>query len=175
MVANGYTSLPVALQKLGEKADGVLTMALGERFANSNPLRQTLTTYEHASGIEGGYGFFAPAIPNSYKLVFQLTYSDGGVEYELPRVRSEAAGLRLSGLFDQIAIVRYAALRELMLKMLAYSAWQLHPEATKIRAVFGEIRMPSVVEAKRGEKETYRFMYAYDFSFATEAGEMQSR
>ena len=95
MVANGYTSLPVALQKLGEKADGVLTMALGERFANSSPLRQTLTTYEHASGIEGGYGFFAPAVPNSYKLVFQLTYSDGRVGYELPRVRSEAAGLRL--------------------------------------------------------------------------------
>ena len=45
------------------------------------------------AGIETGYGYFAPNVPGGYRLVFELHYPDGRVEYELPSVSSAAAGL----------------------------------------------------------------------------------
>ena len=64
--------------------------------AASNPVRQALATYLHIAGIETGYGYFAPNVPGSYKLVFELHYPDGRVEYELPSVSSAAAGVACS-------------------------------------------------------------------------------
>ena len=166
LVAGGLTSLPEWMQKCTERAESAIPSTFGNGTDGLGRLDQVLTTYEHAAGIESGYGFFAPAVPNSYKLVFQITYDDGHIEYELPHVNDEAAGLRVSSLLEQIAAMRYDPLREMILKMLAYASWQEHPTACKIRAVFGFVRIPSLAEFRRGETESYHFMYAYDFSFA---------
>jgi hypothetical protein len=168
LVAGGHTSLPEWMQKCAEQAESAKAAGLGSGAALSSRLSRVLIAYEHAAGIESGYGFFAPAVPNSYKLVFQITYDDGHVEYELPHVNDEAAGLRVSSLLEQIGAVRYDPLRELILKMLAYASWQEHPTACKIRAVFGFVRIPSLAEFRRGETESYHFMYAYDFTFAAQ-------
>lgn len=140
-------------------------LGLGQDLSLSNPFRKALTAYQHATGIEGGYGFFAPNVPSSYKLVFELHYADGRVEYDLPHVSNAASGLRLTSLLDRIGRSQYEPLRELMLKMLAYAMWQEHPEATDIRAVFGYVDVPTIAELRAGTKETYHFLYAYDFSF----------
>jgi len=166
LLANGYTSLPGCVQTQAQRAESVMAAALDKGPACFRGLGQAVTVYEHIGGIQSGYGFFAPSVPNSCKLVFEITYDDGRVEYELPRVNGEATGLRLSSLLDQISAVNYDPLRELILKMLAYAAWQEHPTARKIRAVFGFVHIPSVPEFRRGEPESYHFMYAYDFSFA---------
>ena len=144
---------------------------LGQHLAASNPVRQALATYLHIAGIETGYGYFAPNVPSSYKLVFELHYHDGRVEYELPRVSSAAAGLRIAGLLDKIGRTRYHALREHLVKMLAQSIWREHPEVETIRAVFGSLTLPSVGEFERGKRESYEFLYAYDFSLREEAAE----
>ena len=141
---------------------------LGQHLAASNPVRQALATYLHIAGIETGYGYFAPNVPSSYKLVFELHYHDGRVEYELPRVNSAAAGLRIAGLLDKIGRTRYHALREHLVKMLAQSIWREHPEVETIRAVFGSITLPNVSEFERGKRESYEFLYAYDFSLREE-------
>ena len=65
-------------------------------------MREALNTYVKLAGIETGYGYFAPNVPGGYRLVFELHYPDGRVEYELPSVRSAAAGLRIAGLLDSI-------------------------------------------------------------------------
>ncbi len=128
-------------------------------------MHAALDCYLHGAGIEGGYGFFAPNVPNSYKVVFEVHYEDGRVEYELPQVSDPATGLRLASLLDYIGHTRYAALRELMVKMLAYSVWREHPDAKMIRAVIGFVIQPTAPEFAHGKKESYEFLYAYDFSF----------
>jgi hypothetical protein len=68
-------------------------------------------------------------------------------------------------LLDQIGRTGYDPLREIMIKMLAYSVWQDHPEATVVRAVFGFVALPKLDDVKQGKTESYNFLYAYDFSF----------
>ena len=164
LVAHGPTIFPSSFRSYSQKAEGVVSALLCERLAASNPVRQVLATYLHIAGIETGYGYFAPNVPGSYKLVFELHYPDGRIEYELPRVNSTAAGLRVAGLLDKIGRTPYDDLRELLVKMLAQSIWRQHPEVKTIRAVFGSTRLPSLSEFERGKRESYDFLYAYDFS-----------
>jgi len=164
LVAHGPTIFPPSFKRPSQKAETALSAVLGQRLAASNPVRQALATYLHIAGIETGYGYFAPNVPGSYKLVFELYYPDGRVEYELPTVGSAAAGLRVAGLLDKIGRTPYDALREHLVKMVAQSIWREHPEVRTIRAVFGSIRLPSVIDFEHGKRESYEFLYAYDFS-----------
>ena len=163
IIGQGYTFLPTS--KHWQDAESVTTTALGETLSLSNPLRQSVNAYINGTGIEGGYGFFAPSVPDSYKLVIELHYPDGHVEYELPRVSDTATGVRLATLLDQIGRTYYEPLREIMIKMLAYSVWQDRPKATSVRAVFGFVSIPKLSDARAGKTESYHFLYAYDFSF----------
>lgn len=165
ILGKGYTALPSWLEKYWQKAEAFETKALAETLSLSNPLRQSVNAYINATGIEGGYGFFAPSVPDSYKLVFELHYPDGRAEYELPRVTDSSTGIRLATLLDQIGRTSYEPLRQVMIKMLAYSVWQDHPDATAVRAVFGFIALPKLDDARRGKPASYHFLYAYDFSF----------
>jgi hypothetical protein len=175
VMAEGYTSLPKFLETYWWKVETVSTEALGQTLSLSNPLRQSVSAYINATGIEGGYGFFAPSVPDSYKLVLELHYPDGRVEYELPRVSDTAAGVRVATLLDQLGRTGYDQMREIMIKMLAYSVWQDHPDATVVRAVFGFVALPSIEEAKQGKTESYHFLYAYDFSFREHSGDPVAR
>ena len=97
------------------------------------------------------------------------------VEYELPSVRSGAAGLRVAGLLDKIGRTPYDALREHLVKMLTQSIWRGHPHVKTIRAIFGSIRLPCVSEFEHGQRESYEFLYAYDFSLTNEPSEPKDR
>jgi hypothetical protein len=175
LVARGPTIFPACFRSLAQKAETAVSVALGQHLASSNPIRQALATYLHLAGIETGYGYFAPDVPGSYKLVFELHYPDGRVEYELPSVSGAAAGLRLAGLLDKIGRTPYDALREHLVKMLAVSIWREHPEVKTIRAIFGSIRLPSVHEFEEGKRESYQFLYAYDFSLQNEPAKSKDR
>jgi hypothetical protein len=164
LVARGPTIFPPSFKRFSQKAETALSAVLGQRLAASNPVRQALATYLHIAGIETGYGYFAPNVPGSYKLVFELHYPDGHVEYQLPRVSSAAAGLRIAGLLDEIGRTPYDALREYLVKMMARSVWREHPAVKTVRAVFGSIRLPGVTEFEHGQRESYEFLYVYDFS-----------
>jgi hypothetical protein len=163
-VAQGPTIFPSSFRSFSERAEKVADAALGQNLGGSNPIRQALATYLHIAGIESGYGYFAPNVPGSYRLVFELHYPDGRVEYELPSVSGPAAGLRLASLLDKMGRTPYDALREHLVKMLALSVWRGHPEVKTIRAVFGSISLPSVSEFEHGKRASYTFLYAYDFS-----------
>jgi hypothetical protein len=171
LVAHGSTIFPSSFRSYSDKAEGVVSALLCQRLAGSNPVRQVLATYLHIAGIETGYGYFAPNVPGSYKLVFELHYPDGRIEYELPRVNSSAAGLRVAGLLDKIGRTAYDDLLELLVKMLAQSIWRQHPEVKTIRAMFGSARLPSLSEFERGKRESYDFLYAYNFSLREKTAE----
>ena len=175
LVAEGPTILPASFKSFSHKAETALSVALGQYLTASNAIRQTLATYLHLAGIETGYGYFAPNVPGSYRLVFELHYPDGRVEYELPSVSGAAAGFRIASLLDTIGRTPYEVLREHLVKTLATSVWREHPEVKTVRAVFGSIRLPTVSQFEHGQRESYEFLYAYDFSIQNEPPEPKDR
>jgi hypothetical protein len=82
----------------------------------------------------------------------------------LPSVRSATAGLRIAGLLDSIGRTPYDVLREILVKTLAQSVWRSHPDVESVRATLSSIRLPTVREFENGKRESYEFLYAYDFS-----------
>jgi hypothetical protein len=159
------TVFPAKANKFWRHGEQAAATVLGQRLDYSNWLRNGITVYLHSAGIEAGYGFFAPNVPANYKLVFELHYPDGRTEYEIPHVSSAATGIRFAGLLDQLAELGYAPLRETMMKIVAYSVWQEHPDASTIRAYLGRARLPTPAEFARGDKGSYELLSAYDFTF----------
>lgn len=165
VLGRGLTLAPDALKPFWLRAENASSAAVGQSLGLSNPVRRMAAGYLNLAGIESGYGFFAPNVSDSCKLVFELRYPDGRIEYEVPSVNSEAAGLRVATLLDKIGRPQYAPLRGVLVKMLTQSVWQDHPEVESIRAVFGSVVLPSVSEFEKGIPASSRFMFAYDFSF----------
>jgi len=164
LVAEGATILPSALHKYARKAELTAAFVLGKEAAASSPVRQGIATYLHAAGIQAGYSFFAPNIPSYHKLIFELYHEDGRVEYESPHVSGNAAALRLASLLDRLADNRYEPLREVVVKMLAFSVWQERPDVKKIRANFGAVNAPDISDFEHGKGESFQPMFSYDFS-----------
>jgi hypothetical protein len=175
LITQGPTILPLSFKSYSQKAEKAVSIALGQDLSASNPLRQAFATYLHISGIEASYGYFAPNVPGSYKLVFELHYTDERVEYELPSVRSAAAAFRIAGLLDNIGRTRSDAVREHLVKMMAQFTWREHPDLKTVRAVFGSIGLPSVRDFEHGKRESYEFLYAYDFSLQNEPPNRKDR
>jgi len=161
------TIFPASLDRFWSQAAEVVEAPLGQTLSDSNPVRQAISGYLNATGVEAGYSYFAPNVPDSYKIVFELQYPDGHAEFELPQVSGKATGLRLSTLLDAIADTEYEPLRAMMVKMLAYAVWQEHSEAVKVRAVFGYVDLPTPAEYRQGKKESYHSLFAYDVDFTS--------
>lgn len=161
-----YTWSPSVLRLPAQKVDAALSSALGEELDPVHPFRQALNLYQRAAGIDNGYAYFAPNVPDANKLVFELHYPGGRLEYDLPHVSSESAGLRFATLLDHLAETRSNELRELIIKMIATTVWRAHPDVSMVRAVFGISRVPTAEQFRRGTKDPDRFLYAYDFVFA---------
>jgi hypothetical protein len=168
LVAEGATMLPSALERCARRAELIVAFVLGKEAAASSPVRQGIATYLHAAGIQAGYSFFAPNIPGYHKLTLELYYPDGRVEYESPRVSGKAAALRLDSLLDRLGEKRYEPLREVVVKMLAFSVWRDHPDVKKIRATFGAVSPPGISDFENGKAESFQPMFSYDFSLREE-------
>ena len=145
------------------KFEPIVSSAIGQNAASSNPVRGALLTYFDLAGIDRGYGYFAPNIPGNYKLIFELHYPDERVEYALPGVQSKAAALRLTSLLDEIGHAESDRLREYLIRGITRSIWREHPDAASIRAIFGRSRLPTINEFEQGKRESYEFLCAYDF------------
>ncbi|HEY4257814.1 MAG TPA: hypothetical protein VGM66_11420 [Candidatus Udaeobacter sp.] len=164
LIAEGATILPSALEPYARKAEVAAAWLLGKQAATSSPVRRGIATYLHAAGIQAGYTFFAPNVPGYHRLTLELFYEDGRVEQESPRLRSNAAALRLASLLNRLADERYEPIREVLVKMLAFSVWREHPDVKKIRAVFGSVTPPDMAEFEQGKAETFQPMFSFDFS-----------
>ena len=164
LIAEGSTILPSACERSAREAELVASWLLAKEAEASNPIRQGISTYLHAAGIQAGYSFFAPNVPSQHRLTLVLFYDDGRVEYESPHVRSRAAALRLDSLLDRLAEERYEPVREVLVKSLAFSVWREHPDVKKIHATFGSVNPPEMSEFEHGEAETFQPMFSFDFS-----------
>ena len=159
LIAEGATTLPSALDPYARRAEVAAAWLLGKEAGTSSPVRR---------GIQAGYAFFAPNVPGYHRLTLELLYEDGRVEQESPRLRSKAAALRLDSLLDRLAEERYEPIREVLVKMLAFSVWREHPGVKKVRAVFGSVTPPGITEFEQGKTETFQPMFSFDFSLREE-------
>jgi hypothetical protein len=164
-LSQSRTIFPQSINPYWEQAEYLGSSILLQNPGAPTTLRVSLTTYVHLAGIESGYGFFAPNVPGTCKLVFELHYPDGRTESRVPAVSSNASGLRVATLLDKIGRPQYDSLREVIIKMLASAVWREHSDATMIRAVFGVVMLPTAEEFKHGVRESSEFLYSYDFAF----------
>jgi hypothetical protein len=164
LIAEGATTLPSALEPYARRAEVAAAWLLGKEAGTSSPVRRGIATYLHAAGIQAGYAFFAPNVPGYHRLTLELFYEDGRVEQESARLRSKAAALRLESLLDRMAEERYEPIREVLVKMLAFSVWREHRDVKKIHAVFGSVTPPGITEFKHGKAERFEPMFSFDFS-----------
>jgi hypothetical protein len=168
LVAQGLTILPSALDRYARRGELAGEFVSGKKLAASNPIRRVITTYLDAAGSQAGYSFFAPNIPGYHKLILELYHDDGRVEYDSPHVSGGAAALRLDSLLDRLANPRYEPLREVVVKMLAFSVWQEHPDVKKIRAIFGTLSQPGISDFEHGKGESFQPLFSFDFSLRNE-------
>jgi hypothetical protein len=171
LVAQGLTILPSVLNRFARKGELAAATVLGKQAAPSSPVRRGIATYLHAAGIQAGYTFFAPNIPSYHKLILELYYSDGRVEYDSPHVSGKAAALRLDSLLDRLADPRYEPLREVVVKMLAFSVWRERSDVERIRAIFGSVNPPGVSDFEHGKGESFQPLFSFDFSLRNEANQ----
>jgi hypothetical protein len=168
LIAQGSTMLPSTLDRYALRAELIAAFFLGKQAVAHSPVRRGIATYLHAAGIQAGYTFFAPNIPGYHKLSFELYYEDGRLEYASPHVSGRAAALRLDSLLDRLADQRYEPIREVVIKMLALSVWRQRADVKKIRATFGAVSPPGIIDFEHGRGESFQPMFSYDFSLREE-------
>ncbi len=127
-------------------------------------MRQALNAYLHLAGIQSGYGFFAPNIPDSYKLVFAFSYPDGHEDFFSAQADRVETNVRLARLTDYIGRTRSEIVREDLIKLLAYASWRQHCDATGVRALLLTLAQPTAEEFLRGKRPAYERLYEYEFS-----------
>jgi hypothetical protein len=164
-LSHSPTILPPSFNSYSKRAEDTGSNILLQNPGAPRTLQKSVTTYVHLAGIESGYGFFAPNVPGTCKLVFELHYPDGRTESRVPAVSSHASGLRVATLLDKIGRPQYDSPREVIIKMLASAVWREHSDATMIRAVFGVVTLPTADEFEHGVRASSEFLYSYDFAF----------
>lgn len=167
-LGGGQVAVPPFTKRALQSLRGVSSHLLGQDLSTANLLRQAIVTYTDCTGIEAGYSFFAPVVSGPTRLVFELHYSDGRVEYDVPTVGGAAGGYRISTLLDHLAAIHYVRLREALLQSLVEASHRERPKAVLIRAVFGVADLVSAKEYRAGKRTSYRPLYVYDFQYADE-------
>jgi hypothetical protein len=164
LIAQKLTVASTPLQSVARVGESATSAMLGRTLAPSHPIRHGINTYLNLAGIESGYGFFAPNVPDSYRLVFEIHYPNGEVDYEAAATGTHESRLRFASLLDFAGSTSSEAARELLIKILAHSIWQDHPDAIRIRGILGSIALPSPGAFRAGEPAEYQFLVAYDFA-----------
>ena len=175
LMGRGLTIFPASLNSTWEKTESIVSIPSAQSRAIPRPIRETILGYQHLAGIETGYGFFAPNVTDSYRLIFELRYPDGRTEYDLPSLGSEASGFRFTSLLDKIGRITDEKVRELFFRMLTFADWREHPDAKSIRAIFQAVQLPSIDEFERGGRERYELLYAYEYSLRKNQSATESR
>jgi hypothetical protein len=165
VIAQSSTLLPHRFESASHDMKQSVETVLGQTLTKTNPVRQIIGTYLHAAGIEAGYGFFAPNIPGTNEITFELHYGDGHVEHRMLTVHESAAALRFVSLLDIIVRAEDESVREGLIKYLAYAVWRDHRDVASIRAILGRIDFPPPDEFAGGEREANRALHVYDFTF----------
>jgi hypothetical protein len=163
LIEHRSTIVTQPAETFASKVDRLLAAGLAGVSGRIHPVSEVAVTYLHLAGIEAGYGYFAPNVPDSYKLRFEGRSSDE-VNFHPIVVSHGRDELRTSSLLDYLGREASGPVREFILKLLAYSVWKTHPEVSRMRVTLESLHQPSVAEFGRGQIAFYELVVAYDFS-----------
>jgi hypothetical protein len=162
LVANDLTMAPARWSSPAQGLEDFSVAALAENLDSGNSCHQAIATYLNLAGIQGAYGYFAPNVSDSYRLVFEFKFPDGHVEQGVPHVRSKESAVRLAGMLDEISRTRIDVLREALVKLLAEEESQNYPDAIALRATF---RSTAVAPVGRLDADTpEQILHTYEFA-----------
>ncbi len=160
-IGEGDTSLPGGASSWAKQVETSVGFLVGGRKTSASLVRQGVETYLNVSGIESGYGFFAPHVPNGYKMVLELHYNDGRVEYEEPHGDAIGTGIRMTSLMDVIGRSQSDEVRAGIIRLLVHSVWSQHEGLENIHVLFGTVRFPSLRDYESGAKYSFQVLNTY--------------
>jgi hypothetical protein len=164
LIAHRLTLLPAWLAAPADKVQTIAMSILAQQPGSSTVVRKALNTYLHAAGIERGYGYFAPNVPDAYKLVFELHHADGEVTYQAAGTETGESSLRFASLMDYLGRTASDADRRFLAQLLTQSLWGEHNDVVKIRCILGSITIAPPAEFRKSNAATYEFCCAYEFA-----------
>ena len=112
LVEKDLTVANESAKQFCQKIDVVPATLLALNAPSDSRFRRLSMTYANLTGIEVGYGYFAPNVPVTHALVFEFHYPDGHFEYEPPLIGSHEGQLRLTSLIEQIGRTDFDELAE---------------------------------------------------------------
>ena len=160
LLRSGRTILS-GLNKNGARETGGQTRAEHERL---DPPTMLAKTYLHLAGIEAGYGFFAPNVPDAFRL--QIAVLDGKtrvIQSGLVAAEGSETDLRLASLLDALGRSPAGEVRDIIFELMAQAVFEKFPEAAEIRFQVEAIRMPALAQFQKDRTPSYQPAYAYDF------------
>lgn len=160
LVSRGLTLLPVASRGTASDASNTGSWLSGVTA-------QCVATYRHLAGIERGYGYFAPNVPDAYRLVVEvdIAHAEEALVGVVAPEKGEA-GLRVATFLDTVGRTESPRIRHAMLKALAQSIFAEQPGATQVRVVLESIRIPDVAGVRAGAPTVFAPIAVDQFSRA---------
>jgi hypothetical protein len=162
LIVASKTVVPTGTVKALKKLGLVSEASFGSRFTRSGPVRQSLVTYLACAGADGGYGYFAPNVPPTYELSYELRYSDGRSEVRIARSSNTALGLRIASLLEQVGGISSLTLREHVLKKFATVFLRQHPDVEKMRVSLWQVTPPTIEQYTQGKRHYPTVLCTYD-------------
>lgn len=162
IIGTNRTVLPGTLAQRVHKLSNRISGGWSGQLVPSNFFGQTLTSYCHITGIDAPYSFFAPEVAEAVKVVFEIHFPDQQISYQLLSLRSRSEALRLDVLIDQAA-AKPGFWRDVVLQMLAASAANKNPEATKIQVMIASLKIPRPADYRNGVQPSYEPICSYNF------------
>jgi len=169
LISLRLTNIPHSIADSIQRFTSVTETQLGLPLSKTNPLRQGLIAYLAFGGVDAGYGYFAPNVPNSYELSFELHGDDNRIELQSLRLDSSDLGLRVASLVDQIGGTSAPELREHMLKKIATIVARRNSGVKNVRVSLSQVTSPTLEEYARGKRQTAVLLHRYDFSLSPQS------
>ncbi|MCZ4244349.1 hypothetical protein [Pedobacter punctiformis] len=116
------------------------------------------------TGTETGYGFFAPNVPTSYKLVFEYTLKDHSKVTMIPQISSHEIGLRLCNYYETIGKTNVEILRNALIKFMLQEQMKGLNNVVSAKAIFGLVLTPALKNYSQSNQTAYQFLYAYEYN-----------
>jgi hypothetical protein len=162
LIADGHTALPTAGTRLVSEMRGMIVSPPRDREPYKSA-RHLAKTYLNLAGIQSGSGLFAPNVPDGFRLRFELRDQNNIIQTGFLSPQRGETDLRLSSLLDALGRTMPDEVREVLLRFVAHSIFDVHPEATEVSLAMESVTTPTLAEFQTGKERSYNLVYSYDY------------
>jgi hypothetical protein len=164
VIAAGDTILPAWCER---QAAAVLPRGIrpaGLPKSAGTAIAAFVNGYLGASGIQGGYGFFAPNVPPAHQINLEIELANGRVRQSSVAAHSEGGAVRVATLIEFISRVEDERVRVGLIKYLVYAAMRGYDDPVGAQVNLTELNIPSPAKYAAGERLSIRSVHQYAFT-----------